>query len=57
MCHRLTTRFFPSFQSNSRPFESRPPYGSTVKLGWLMCHGLKSHKGGQKGAVGLTRNI
>ena len=21
--------------------ESRPPYDSTVELGWLMCHGLK----------------
>ena len=37
MCHRLTTRFF----APNGLVGSRPPKDSTVKLGWMMCHGLK----------------
>ena len=41
MCHRITTRIFP--YSSLIPdclVGSRPPYDSTVELGWLMWHGL-----------------
>ena len=41
MCHEVTTRFFPSLSLISdRLVGSRPPYDSTVELGWLTCHGL-----------------
>ena len=45
MCHRLTTHFFPTLYSliPDGLVRSRPPYDSTVELGWLMCHGLEGY--------------
>ena len=44
MCHRFTTRFFlHSSLIPDRLVGSRPPYDSTVELGWLMCHGLNAN--------------